>query len=210
MNKLTVSSRPRGRPRAFDRNAALERAMHLFWSRGYEATSVNDLTEAMGIAPPSLYSAFGDKKRLFLEAVDLYQTGPGAFARRALTEEPTVKRAIRRLLMDAIDSFCDPHQPKGCMVVLSATNCTVESSDVLGALAERRRATERAIRERIAAGRTAGELSASTDIDALAGLVVITLFGFAIKARDGASPASLRKVAEQTLRIWPSREGKKS
>jgi AcrR family transcriptional regulator len=176
--------------------------MLLFWSRGYEATSVNDLTEAMGITPPSLYSAFGDKKHLFLEAVDLYQTGPGGFARQALTEEPTAKRAIRRLLMDAIDSFCNPNQPKGCMVVLSATNCTVESSDILSALAERRRATERAIRDRIATGRTAGELSASTDIDALAGLVMVTLYGFAIKARDGASRASLRKVAEQTLRIW--------
>ena len=179
--------------------------MHLFWSRGYEATSVNDLTEAMGITPPSLYSAFGDKKRLFLEAVDLYQTGPGAFAGRALTEEPTAKRAIRRLLMDAIDSFCDPNQPKGCMVVLSATNCTVEASDVLGALAERRRATERAIRERIAAGRIAGELPAGTDIDSLAGMVVTALFGFAIKARDGASRASLRRIAERTLRMWPRR-----
>ena len=85
MNKAELPSRPRGRPRAFDRDDALDRAMHLFWRRGYEATSVSDLTESMGITPPSLYAAFGDKKRLFLEAVDRYQAGPGSFARaRAL------------------------------------------------------------------------------------------------------------------------------
>ena len=79
MDKVEPASRPRGRPRAFDRDAALDRAMHLFWRKGYESTSVSDLTEAMGIAPPSLYAAFGDKKRLFLEAVDRYQAGPGSF-----------------------------------------------------------------------------------------------------------------------------------
>jgi AcrR family transcriptional regulator len=208
MNKVTVPSRPRGRPRAFDRDDALERAMRLFWSRGYEATSVSDLTEAMGITPPSLYGAFGDKKQLFLEAVDRYQDGPGRFAQRALSEEPTAERAIRRLLMDAIASFSDPRQPKGCMVVLAATNCTVESSDVLSGLADRRRAAERAIRDRIAAGRAAGELPTGADIDALAGMVVATLFGLSIKARDGASRAGLRKIVEQTMRTWPRPEAR--
>ncbi len=202
MNKAEQSSRPRGRPRAFDRNDALDRAMHLFWRRGYEATSVSDLTEAMGITPPSLYAAFGDKKRLFLEAVDRYQTGPGSFAQAALAE-PTAERAMRRLLIDTIDSFFEPNNPKGCMVVLAATNCTAESSDVLDELSARRRAVERVIRERIADGRAAGEFPADTDVDALAGLVVTTLFGLSIKARDGASRAALRKVADQVMSMWP-------
>jgi AcrR family transcriptional regulator len=204
MNKTTAPSRPRGRPRSFDRDGALDRAMHLFWSRGYEATSVSDLTEAMGITPPSLYAAFGDKKQLFLEAVDRYQEGPGGFAQRAL-DEPTAERAVRRLLMDTVNSFCDSNHPKGCMVVLAATNCTTESSDVLDALADRRRAAERAIRTRIAAGRAAGELPAGTDVDALAGMVVTTLYGLSIKARDGATRASLRKIVEQAMRMWPAR-----
>ena len=204
MNKPITPARPRGRPRAFDRDAALDRAMRLFWNRGYEATSVSDLTEAMGITPPSLYAAFGDKKHLFLETVDRYQSGPGSFAQQAL-EEPTAERAMRRLLMDTIESFCDPAHPKGCMVVLAATNCTVESSDVLAALAERRRAAERIIRDRIAAGLAAGELVAGTDADTLAGMIVTTLYGLSIKARDGASRASLRKVVEQTMLAWPRR-----
>jgi AcrR family transcriptional regulator len=95
-------------------------------------------TVTMGITPPSLYGAFGDKKQLFLEAVDRYREGRGAFAKRALIEEPTAERAIHRLLMGAIDSFCDPKQPRGCMVVLSATNCALESSDVLHEGARRR------------------------------------------------------------------------
>ena len=150
-----------------------------------------------------LYSAFGDKKRLFLEAVDRYQAGPGAFAQRALAEEPTAERAIQSLFTGAIETFCDPKQPKGCMVVLSATNCAVESSDVLNELAERRRDMERAIRGRIAAGRAAGELPTDADIDALAGLVAVTLYGIAIKARDGASRTSLRTIVDQTMRAWP-------
>lgn len=183
--------------------------MYLFWNRGYEATSVSDLTHSMGITPPSLYAAFGDKKRLFLETVDRYQAGPGSFAQRALSDEPTAERSVRRLLMDTIESFCDPMHPKGCMVVLAATNCTAESSDVLDALAERRHAAERAIRDRIAAGRAAGELSAAADVNALAGMVVTTLYGLSIKARDGASRASLRKIVEQTLRAWPHRKVRK-
>jgi AcrR family transcriptional regulator len=206
MNKPITPVKLRGRPREFDRDQALARAMRLFWSRGYEATSVSELTEAMGITPPSLYSAFGDKKRLFLEAVARYQEGPGAFAKKALAEEPTAERAIRSLLMGAVDSFCDPKQPKGCMVVLSATNCAVESSDVLHDLADRRRATERAIRDRIVAGRAAGEFPADTDADALAGLVTATLYGIALKARDGASRNSLRRIVDQTMRMWPRAE----
>jgi AcrR family transcriptional regulator len=207
MNKAELPSRPRGRPRAFDRDEALDRAMHLFWRRGYEVTSISDLTETMGITPPSLYAAFGDKKRLFLEAVDRYQAGPGSFAQAALCDEPTAERAMRRLLMDTIDSFFEKNNPRGCMVVLAATNCTTESSDILDELTARRRAAERIIRDRIAAGRAAGELAADTDVDTLAGTIVTTLYGLSIKARDGASRASLRKVVDQVMSMWPRPRG---
>jgi AcrR family transcriptional regulator len=200
---VEISSRPRGRPRAFDRNEALDRAMLLFWRRGYEATSISDLTEAMRITPPSLYAAFGDKKRLFLESVDRYQAGPGSFAQRALRDEPTAERAMRRLLLDTIDSFFEKNNPRGCMVVLAATNCTTESSDILDELAARRHAAERVIRNRVAAGRDAGELVGNTNVDALAGMIVTTLYGLSIKARDGASRPSLRKVVDQVMSMWP-------
>jgi len=177
--------------------------MHLFWRRGYEATSVSDLTDAMGITPPSLYAAFGDKKRLFLEAVDRYQAGPGSFAKAALCDEPTAERAMRHLMMGTIDSFFEPKGTKGCMVVLAATNCTTEASDIAEELAGRRRLAERLVRDRIAMGRDAGELPANTDVEALAALIITTLYGLSIKARDGASRASLRKVVEQVMAMWP-------
>jgi AcrR family transcriptional regulator len=205
MNNATSSLRPRGRPRGFDRDEALDAAMRLFWSRGYEATSISDLTKAMGVMPPALYGAFGDKKRLFLEAVERYQQGAGCFAQKALTEEPTAERAIRRLLLDAAAAFTRPDHPRGCMVVTSATNCTVQSGDIYEALAERRRAAESAVRARINAGHKAGELADDVDVDALSGLVTAALYGLAIKARDGASRARLRRVIEQLMRLWPRR-----
>lgn len=204
MKKQAKSAVRRGRPLAFQREVALEQAMRLFWSRGYEATSVSDLTEAMGITPPSLYGAFGDKKRLFLEAVDRYQAGPGGFARRALVEEPTGELAVRRLLMDAIECFCDSRHPWGCMVVLAATNCRTESRDVLNALVGRRGDLERAIRDRIATAKSVGEIPADTDVDALAGVVIASLYGIAIKARDGTPRASLRRIVEQVMLLWPT------
>ena len=114
MNHPTTTSRPRGPPREFDRDKALERAMLLFWRHRYEATPVSALTHAMDITPPALYVAFGDKKRLFLEAVMRYQQGMGCLARKALTDESTAERAIHSLLLGAIKTFTDPTRPKGC------------------------------------------------------------------------------------------------
>ncbi len=142
MNNLTRPRRPRGRPREFDRDQALECAMRLFWSRGYESTSISDLTRAMHITPPALYGAFGDKKKLFLEAVERYSEGPGCFARKALTEEATAERAMRRLLLGAVGTFTNRKNPRGCLVVLGATNCALESNDISAALIERRRLAE--------------------------------------------------------------------
>jgi AcrR family transcriptional regulator len=206
MNNVIAPPKPRGRPREFDRDEVLESAMRLFWTRGYEATSISDLTKAMHITPPALYSAFGDKKGLFLEAVRRYEQGAGCFAQKALTEEPTAELAIRRLLLDAVKSFTDPKNPKGCLIVLGATNCTIESTDVFKALAERRRTAENVVRARIAAGQKAGELSDNADVDALTGMVTATLYGLAIKARDGVPRARLRTIIEQLMMMWPRRE----
>jgi len=179
--------------------------MRLFWERGYEATSVSELTEAMGITPPTLYSFFGDKKHLFLETVNRYQTGPGCFGMKALIEEPTAERSMRRLLQDAVTAYASPKGPKGCLVVLGAINCAAESTDVFNAVADKRRAAESAVRSRIAAGQTAGELAEDVDVDALAGQMIATLYGLAIKARDGGSRASLNRIVEQVMRGWPKR-----
>jgi AcrR family transcriptional regulator len=203
--KREVAPRKRGRRRGFDREQALETAMRLFWNRGYEPTSISDLTSAIGINPPALYGAFGDKKRLFLEAVEHYEQSVGCFAHKALTEEPTAELAIRRLLLDAMKSFTGPRNPKGCLVVLGATNCATESADIFEAMAERRHMAEAAVRARIAAGQMAGELLDNTDVDALAEVVTATLYGLALKARDGARRAQLRAAIEQLMAMWPRR-----
>jgi TetR/AcrR family transcriptional regulator, copper-responsive repressor len=203
MNEAPIQHRPRGRPRGFDREAALEVAMRLFWRRGYEATSINDLITAIGITPPALYSAFGDKKRLFFEALDRYEAGPGCFAHEALTEEPTAEGAMRRLMTDAVKSFTGPKNPRGCMVILAATNCAAGSDDVMNTLAGRRRAAQAVVRERIAAGQAAGELAPGANVEALAGQVTATLSGLAMLARDGASRASLQRIVDQMMSTWP-------
>jgi AcrR family transcriptional regulator len=159
----------------------------------------------MCIMPPALYTAYGDKKRLFLEAVGRYEREAGCFAQKALTEEPTAERAVRCLLHGAVKSFTKPGRPRGYLVVLGAINCTVESGDIYSALAERRQNAERAVRARIAAGQTAGELPDDTDADALTGMITATLYGLAIKAKDGASRDQLHKIVEQAMRMWPGR-----
>src|SRR5919204_284998 len=138
-------------------------------------------------------------------AVERYEQDAGCFARKALTNEPTAELAIRRLLLDAAKSFTDPKNPKGCLIVLGATNCAIESTDIFEALAERRRTAEKAVRARIATGQKAGELSDNADVDALTGMVTATLYGLAIKARDGAPRARLRTIVEQLMMMWPRR-----
>jgi AcrR family transcriptional regulator len=206
MNQSDAPSKPRGRPRGFDRDQALEAAMRLFWARGFEATSINDLTEAMGVTPPSLYGAFGDKKRLFLEAVDHYLAASSHPARAALSGEPTAEKAVRRLMLTAVDRFAGAGTPKGCLVVLGATNCAEESADIVEALAARRRLGVEAVRARLMAGQAAGELAEGTDVDALADLVTATVFGLAIKARDGVSRKALKASVEQFIKLWPRAE----
>jgi len=210
MNQPTIPAkarrRPRGRPRGFDRDQALEIALRLFWSRGFEATSISDLTEAMGITPPALYGAYGDKKSLFLEAVARYEQTAGCFAQKALAEEPTAQSAMQRLLHGAVESFTRHGKPKGCLVVLGAINCTAESGEIYEALAERRQNAEKFVRARIAAGRMAGELANDADVDALAGMVTATLYGLAIKAKDGVPRAQLHKIVDQVMRTWPGRK----
>ncbi|SES37223.1 transcriptional regulator, TetR family [Streptomyces sp. yr375] len=194
-------SRPRGRPRSFDRAAALEKAMLAFWEHGYEATSVSDLTRIMGIGAPSLYAAFGDKQSLFEEAVRVYGETYGSFAGRALAEEPTARAAVERLLREAAAEFTDPAHPYGCLVIHAATNCT--TPDVEDALRRQRNATLATVESRIAAGAAAGELPRGADPGALARVLGAVFQGMSQQARDGASREQLEAVAEIALSLWP-------
>jgi AcrR family transcriptional regulator len=189
----------RGRPRAFDRDAALETATRLFWTRGYDSVSIADLTGALGISAPSLYAAFGDKRSLFFEAVDHFQDTYGI----ELGSDPSARAAVHQLLRDAAAAYTDPGLPPGCMVISGAVNTTAESADIGAALAKRRRGLQLAITRRVRQAVRAGELPADTDVTGLAGFFTATIQGMSQRARDGASRRELQAVAETAMRAWP-------
>ncbi|MEU0569678.1 TetR/AcrR family transcriptional regulator [Nonomuraea sp. NPDC005983] len=191
------------RQRAFDRDAALDTALRAFWARGYEATSIADLTAAMGISPPSLYAAFGDKRRLFEEAVARYQEGYGAFSTRALAEEPTGRQAVERVLMEAAAEYTDPGHPAGCLIISAAVNCGAESAEVEELLRGFREASKDALRKRIDDDVAAGLLPAGTDTAALATYYAAVIQGMSTQARDGASRKDLRQIAALAMTVWP-------
>jgi TetR/AcrR family transcriptional regulator, copper-responsive repressor len=205
MKKEIQPPKQRGRPRNFNREQVLNAAMLQFWQHGYEATSMSDLAKAMDLNPPSIYGAFGDKKNLFEQSIDTYQKGPGCFAASALTEETNPRKAIERLLMEAAAVFTSGNQPPGCMVVLSALNCTDESTDIRDSLAERRQQSATLIGSRINEAHRNNELPRMMDPDVLTNLIVTVFQGFSIRARDGATRSELEGVAKQTMTLWPVR-----
>jgi AcrR family transcriptional regulator len=191
-----------GRPRSFDREQALDRAIAEFWQHGYEATSIAGLTAAMGINPPSLYAAFGDKRKLFSEAVERYQRFQGAFAARGLAEEPTARAAVERTLRLAAAEYTDPDHPWGCLIISGAVNCG--SPDVEAELRAEREASKAAIRARIQADINAGRLPPQTDAEALATFYASVIQGMSAQARDGVSRERLEQVATQAMLAWPA------
>jgi TetR/AcrR family transcriptional regulator, copper-responsive repressor len=206
-NETTVADpappKTRGRPLSFDRDAALDRAMHVFWEHGYEAASISELTAAMGITPPSLYTAFGDKEHLFLEAIERYGKGPGGFGQRALEEESTARGAIQRLLNEAADELTQKCHPLGCMMVMAATNCSVAAEHVQTALAKRRALAVANMQARLQRGIDEGELPADTDAGTLANFYATVYQGMSMQAKDNASKKSLLLSVEMAMRSWP-------
>ena len=202
-NQAKAPRKPRGRPLSFDRDAALETAMHVFWERGYEAASISDLTSAMGITPPSLYTAFGDKEQLFLEAIERYALGYGSAGVRALKEEPTARSAIERWLLEAANELTQPCHPKGCMVVMAATNCSAAAERVQDALLLRRTEAIANVGRRIQGGIDNGEPPADTDAQDLANFYATIYQGMSMQAKDGATHESLMATVRTAMRSWP-------
>ncbi|MFD0687731.1 TetR/AcrR family transcriptional regulator [Actinomadura fibrosa] len=201
---MSGSGARRGRPPAFDRTTALTAATRLFWEHGYEATSIGELTQAMGIRPGSLYAAFGDKRSLFKEVVQAYGRSPaGAFIGTALEEEPTARGAFRRILREAAAVYPDPSHPAGCLTISAATNVTVQDADVAAFLRDLRNANLAAFQARLGTAQRQGELSADADPRALASYFAAVIQGMSQRARDGATAAELTGTAELALAAWP-------
>ncbi|MFJ5043221.1 TetR/AcrR family transcriptional regulator [Streptomyces sp. NPDC088719] len=194
----------RGRPRAFDRAAALRRAMETFWEFGYEGTKLTDLTAAMGINSASLYNTFGSKEQLFREAVSLYDRTAGSATNRALREAPTARAAVEAMLRGNIDTFTDPETPSGCMIVLSATNCSYQNKQVAEHLAQWRRTSVAELEKRLERAVGEGELAPGTDVRAIAAFYATILHGLSIEARDGVPLERLRATVDHAVALWDS------
>lgn len=194
----------KGRPREFDADEALDRALHVFWQQGYEGASLSDLTDAMGISRPSLYAAFGNKEELFRRALDRYlETGPGAVQREALNE-PTARAVVERMLRGAAVCLTDPDNPRGCLAVQGALSCGEAAESIKNELCGRRAAGEAALRERFERAKVDGDLRKDADPGVLARYVVTIQQGMAVQAAGGASRESLVAVAEMALMAWPA------
>lgn len=199
-NGVATPSRHRGRPRAFARDAALAQAMRLFWSKGYEATSIADLTAAMGIGAPSLYAAFGSKEALYIEALEHYTRSYECLAWARFRAAPTAREAIGALLFDSAASLtgCVADIPHGCMVALASVDC--EEHRALGDhLRLTRAAGLEQLTSRLARGVAEGDLPAGLDCHALARFVQTVQAGMSLLARDGVGRAELEAVAELAL-----------
>ncbi len=193
-----------GRPREFDREAALDAAMCLFWRKGFATTSIKDLCDAMGIASPSLYAAFGCKEALYREAVARYIRTRGPRLWNKLTEAPSARAGARNFLLAAAESFPGSEAtPAGCMTMLGA-GCDEWPAAIANDVKDARLEGLRMFRSRLEVAVAEGELPASTDIDRLSRFFLGVFQGMAVQARDGATPEDLKGVAEAAMAAWPA------
>ncbi|MBU9519522.1 TetR/AcrR family transcriptional regulator [Burkholderia multivorans] len=197
----------RGRPRSFDKDAALECAMQVFWRLGYEGASMADLTSAMGIASPSLYAAFGSKEALFRQALEHYRETEGREIWDGVERADTAYDGIRNYLMQTARVFTRRSKPAGCLIVLSALHPAERSDTVRQTLIEMREQTVDALRVRLREAAAAGEIAAQANVDAIARYYVTVQQGMSIQARDGASRRDLEAVAHAALAAWPALTG---
>jgi AcrR family transcriptional regulator len=203
----TLSIRKKGRPLSFDREDALHKAMMLFWRHGYEATSLNDLTTTLGVKPSSIYSVFGDKKRLFLEAVSRYLSGP-ITSESIIDQAGDGREAALGLLKAAAEGFTGQDTPAGCLLASSAISCSDAANDVKEELAAIRRGIELRLRNKVISSIAAGKLPAHTSADALASLTMAVIQGMSTLARDGAPRAKLLTLVDTAMLAWPEAQTK--
>jgi AcrR family transcriptional regulator len=200
---MTLKSPSRGRPRSFDRDAALDAAMLVFWQKGYTAASMSELCSAMGIASPSLYAAFGSKPQLYAETIRHYGELGASQISQILESAVTARAAIESFLLWAADILTAPDKPQGCMVVLSAV--AGEGQPELGKIvAEKRRDMVDVLQARLRRGIHDGDLPAHTDTGSLARFYITVHQGMSIQARDGATRQQLEATARHAIAAWPA------
>jgi AcrR family transcriptional regulator len=193
----------RGRPASFDRDKALAAAMNLFWAKGYEGTTLEDLLEAMGgITAPSLYNAFGSKEQLYKQAVDLYVKTEAQQSCMALESAATARAGIEAMLRSAIEGFCRPGGPKGCMLISSAAKCARGNEEVEAYARSVRLRSPEAFKRRLKRAVEEGELPPSTDTGKIASFYSTVAQGLGVRAGDGVSKADMMAVIDNAMAAW--------
>jgi AcrR family transcriptional regulator len=187
-----------GRPIGFDKDAALEAAMLLFWERGYKGTSMADLTQAMCLSPSSIYAAFGDKQALFSLAVKRYMDSRAQYATRAL-DEPTLKKVIRALFNNTVAFLTTPGNPPTCMTLAGAMGCSVDATPARDLMKEIRKQNEAAMTQRFLQARKSGDLSKDINVEDYTRYVSSILAGLSIQAANGSTKAELKRTAKMAL-----------
>ena len=175
--------------------------MLLFWRHGYESTSVSELVKAMGITPPSLYAAFGDKKELFREAVRRYLGGP-VTAETVIRDAATAREAATTMLEGCAYSFTGQDTPSGCLLASATISCSAAAADVQRELAAIRGSIERRLKLKIEADIRTGALPPEMDAGAWAAQVMAMIQGMSTLARDGGSRVKLLAVAKVAMLAW--------
>lgn len=193
----------RGRPPTFDREEALHGAMELFWARGYEGTTLEDLQAAMGgISPPSFYNAFGSKEQLFKEVANLYLATVGEPTVRALEEGQTAREGLEAMLRLTARFLSQPGKPHGCLLVLGAMNCAPANKGAQDYLQAIRRRAPKVIKQRLNRSVAQGELSVELDTKAVAAFYATVIHGLGVRAGDGASRSELMAAVDGAMAAW--------
>ncbi len=202
--ETAVAQPTKGRPREFCVDAALAAALHVFWSKGYEGASLNDLTEAMGITRPSLYAAFGNKEALFRKALDLYQEEKLCYVSAALAH-PTAREVARHLLCGSMENQTSKDEPHGCLGVISSVACGAEAESIRQEVLERGKVARVALVERFERAKAEGDLPETADVEGLTSFLYAIMQGMAVQAGAGATRADLERLIDTSMAMWPSK-----
>jgi AcrR family transcriptional regulator len=199
----TDVKRSRGRPRVFDMDEALDKALKIFWKRGYEGTSLAELAETIGVNKPSLYAAFGNKEELFQKTLSRYVSGPAAFIKN-IVNEPTAHKVAESFLVNAAEFFTEPTYPKGCMIVQGALSSGESAELVRNILIKYRSSYESLLAERFEKAKVDGDLPSDANPKDLAKYLATLHQGMSVQATSGATKDELLKTVNLALKVWPN------
>ena len=202
-DKKVRTTAPRGRPREFDAEQALDAALELFWRQGYEGTSLAELTATMGISGPSLYAVFGNKEALFRKALARYDEKYGSNFRAALAE-PTARLVAEKLMTGSIKQVTRSGCPRGCLLVQGALASNEAAEPVCKAVSQARASAEAAIRERFERAAAEHDLPRGVDPVSLARFLWAVLIVIAVQAAGGATEAQLSEIVDVVMNSWPT------